>query len=118
LHKDGCQFVCGEDLDGLAADTLDGEAFLAINGTQVMSHSCCNLADDIAGLCDAGVGRFRLWPHSFDMVAVARVYRELLDGELEVAAADDRLNAIAGGLAMANGFYHGQEGRAWVGPAA
>ncbi|HEM45996.1 MAG TPA: U32 family peptidase, partial [Alphaproteobacteria bacterium] len=32
LHKDGCQYVCGEDPNGMPLETLDGEPFLAING--------------------------------------------------------------------------------------
>src|SRR5690606_18938147 len=39
LTKDGCQFVCGEDPDGLDVDTLDGQAFLSINGVQTLSRS-------------------------------------------------------------------------------
>ncbi len=63
-HKDGCQFVCANDSDGLAVHTLENEPFLAINGTQTMSHTCVNLTGDIAALRRAGITRFRLSPHS------------------------------------------------------
>jgi collagenase-like PrtC family protease len=48
LHKDGCQFVCADDPDGMAVETLDGDPFVAVNGTQTLSHSWCNLVRDLA----------------------------------------------------------------------
>jgi collagenase-like PrtC family protease len=115
LAKDGCQFVCGRDPDGLAVSTLDGEPFLAINGTQTLSRSCCNLAGEIAGLRAGGIARFRLSPQSCDMVAVARVFRDVLDGRSDGDAATARLAALVGpDMPFANGFARAREGRALV----
>ncbi|MDP6173876.1 MAG: U32 family peptidase, partial [Rhodospirillales bacterium] len=47
LHKDNCQYVCAGDSDGMELETLDGEAFLAINGTQTLSHGYYNLAGEL-----------------------------------------------------------------------
>ncbi len=38
--KDNCQFVCGEEPDGLPVKTLDSQPFLALNGVQTLSHTC------------------------------------------------------------------------------
>ncbi len=112
LHKDGCQYVCAEDRDGMSVETLDGEPFLCVNGTQTLSHTVSILIGELEELQQAGIRAFRLWPHAIDMVAVAEIFRDVLDGK---RAADDgrrRLEALAGFASFSNGFYHGREGAA------
>jgi collagenase-like PrtC family protease len=109
LAKDSCQFVCGEDADGLAADTLDGKRFLAVNGVQTLSEACINVIEDLPALIAAGVRAFRLSPHSVDMVAVAQAFRDALDGRCAPGQAAGRIAAIVP-YAFANGFLHGQPG--------
>lgn len=114
LPKDACQFVCEADPDGLEVETLDGEGFLAVNGTQTLSHSICNLIGELGALREMGIGCFRLWPHAIDMVAVAEVFRGVLDGRDEPAAACARLGEVAALAPFCNGFYHGTEGAALI----
>lgn len=113
LHKDGCQFVCGEDANGLAVATLEGEAFLAVNGTQVLSHSCCSLLRELRGLARSGIAGFRLLPLAADMVAVARLFRGVLDGREDAEAATAALASLLPDLPLANGFVHGAPGRSF-----
>jgi collagenase-like PrtC family protease len=110
LQKDGCQFVCGEDPDGLVVRTLDDEPFLAVNGVQTLSHTYCNLAAEIDSLREMGVGRFRLSPQDTDMAAVARAFRDLLDGRSDGAETTARLGAAVGDVPFSNGYFHGCEG--------
>ena len=114
LRKDSCQYVCGQDPDGLEVETLDGAPFVAVNGTQTLSHACLNLLGELADLRAAGIGRFRLWPQAADMVAVARLFRGVLDGELGPADASARLGDLVPGLPFCDGYYHGREGLAWA----
>lgn len=114
LHKDGCQFVCGQDDDGMRVDTLDGEPFLAVNGTQTMSYTYNALLPELAELQAMGITRFRLSPHSMDMVAVARLYRDLLDSRITTAEAQAKLAEMVGEAPLSNGFYQGREGAAMV----
>ncbi|MDP6708073.1 MAG: U32 family peptidase [Alphaproteobacteria bacterium] len=114
LAKDGCRFVCGQDPDGLVVETLDGEPFLAINGTQTLSDSYCCLLDRLDALTAAGIGCFRLWPQRTDMVEVASLFRAVLEGTLTAEEATARLGDLVGEVSLANGFLHGREGRAWV----
>jgi len=110
LHKDGCQFVCAEDPDGMSVETLDGEPFLSVNGTQTLSHTVLNLMGELEALRGMGINAFRLWPHSIDMVAITEVFRDVLDGR---RAADDgsrQLEALASFAPFSNGYYHGREG--------
>jgi collagenase-like PrtC family protease len=113
LSKDACRFVCAEDADGLAVATLDGDNFLAVNGTQTLSHAYGCLAGHLEALRGAGIGRFRLSPHTTDMVAVAGIFRNLLDGRSEAAGAEARLAELVGDVPLADGFLAGAEGAAW-----
>jgi O2-independent ubiquinone biosynthesis protein UbiV len=112
LHKDGCQFVCGRDADGLTVETLDAQPFLAINGTQTLSQGYALLIDEVDDLRRLGVSWFRLSPHSCDMVAVARLFRDRLDGRITPTEARLPAAAWIGAAGRANGFYYGQEGTA------
>lgn len=110
LHKDNCQFVCAQDSDGLEVDTLDGDAFLAINGQQTMSASYLSLVAEIPALQAMGIKRFRISPHSMDMVAVTDVFRALTTGSIEGDEAAARLASISGSVATCNGFFHDTSG--------
>ncbi len=114
LHKDNCQFVCNQDADGMAVGTLDGERFLAVNGLQTMSHAYNLLLPELPEMQEMGVNVFRLSPHSCDMVRVAALYRDVLEGRAEAAAARDEIAGMVGADNVANGFYQGREGAAAV----
>ncbi len=114
LMKDACKYVCEQDLDGLEVKTLDGDRFLAINGIQTMASGVTVLAREVADLAAAGVTRLRLSPHTCDMIAVARAYRDLIDERID---ASELLRGIAGlGLpgAVVNGYLHDRPGAACV----
>ncbi|WP_448191053.1 ubiquinone anaerobic biosynthesis protein UbiV [Azospirillum sp. sgz301742] len=114
LHKDGCQFVCGQDPDGLAVETLDDQPFLAVNGLQTMSHTYLCLAAEIAELQRLGIDRFRLSPHSVDMVRVAQGFRAVLDGTREGADLAAELSGLITDAPLANGFFHDKPGAAYI----
>lgn len=93
LAKDSCRYVCAEDPDGLEVDTLDGEAFLSINGVQTLSQDCATVIDEVDALIAAGVNAFRLSPQTGDMKAVAAAFRDRLAGRIDGAEALARLAA-------------------------
>lgn len=110
LHKDGCRYVCGEDPNGMDVGTLDGAPFLAVNGTQTMSHAWADLSAELPALKAAGISRFRLSPQDCDMVAVAKAYRGALDGTAPLSSAADAARIAAVGKPLANGFAYGGVG--------
>lgn len=114
LAKDSCQFICGEDPDGVKVETLDGENFLTINGVQTLSFTYCNLLADLDRLRDVGVTSFRLSPHSCDMAAVAQTFRQVLDGESDGEEAADTLKRLVPEAIFSNGFLAGIEGAAFL----
>lgn len=112
--KDNCLFVCGEEPDGLPVKTLDRQSFLALNGVQTVSHTCQALVAELADLAASGIASIRLSPQDCDMVAVARLYRSVLDDQLEAEEAIEQLQAIYPAAPLSNGFHHAREGAAWV----
>ncbi len=114
LPKSACRYVCAEDRDGLALETLDGRGFLAVNGTQTLSHTVVNLAGEIGELRGLGIDCYRLWPHDVDMVGVARIFRDVLDGREDGPGARARLGELVDLAPFSNGFFHGREGAALV----
>ncbi len=111
--KDSCQFICDEDPDGMDLHTLEGKAFLSINGIQTQSYTCLNLAGELDELAASGVGRFRISPHSTGTVSVAQSFRALLDKEMSPEEAGARLHECGLDAPFANGFYHGRPGFQW-----
>ncbi|ASY60777.1 putative protease (plasmid) [Sinorhizobium sp. CCBAU 05631] len=112
--KDNCQFVCKDDPDGLPVKTLDRQSFLALNGVQTVSFTCQALLSELHDLNTFGVQRFRLSPQDCDMVAIARLYDEVLHGRMDPEEGIARLRQVYPAAPLSNGFHHGQEGAAWV----
>ena len=108
--KDNCQFVCEEDPDGMPLRTRDDRPILRVNGIQTQSESYLDLLPEMPRLVADGVTHLRLMPQAVDMVAVAGLYRAVLDGKLAVDAAEERLVTLCGTTAFSNGFYHGEAG--------
>lgn len=110
LQKSGCEFVCGENDDGLSVTTMDGTPFLTVNGTQTQSHTCLNLINELETLRRLGVSAFRLHPQAIDMVSVARVFRQTLAGESTPEDAMQILGTLWTKSPFSNGFVMGGEG--------
>jgi collagenase-like PrtC family protease len=113
MHKDGCQFVCGLESDGMPADTIDGQKLLTINGTQTLSHGYVVLLSELKALQKKGVKLFRLSPQDIDMVKVAEIYRQALDKKTSPESALAKLRALTT-VPFINGYSRAREGMAWI----
>ncbi len=113
LSKDSCRYVCGEDPSGLTVSTLDGQGFLRVNGTQTLSEAVLTAVSEVQPLVGAGVSALRLMPEDLDMVAVAKIYRTLLDGTTSVATAEQDLTRLLGNRRQANGYLNDAPGDCW-----
>ncbi len=111
LHKDGCQYVCDKDPDGLTVDTMDGQQFLTINGLQTLSYSYCNLMAELPELVQMGITNFRLSPHDVDMVKICRAFRDRLDEKINLSTANDIIEQEMFAQEFSNGYYHDVAGR-------
>ncbi|MGB3867173.1 MAG: U32 family peptidase [Xanthobacteraceae bacterium] len=117
LHKDSCQFTCEQDPDGLVVETLDDQAFLAMNGVQTLSAQVQAVLSPPAELNAHTIARLRLSPHTCDMVAVARVYRALAAGDMTPKEALARLGALDLPGTLVDGYARGAAGSLAVAPA-
>jgi collagenase-like PrtC family protease len=110
LGKVACQFVCEADPDGLGVTTLDGQPFLAVNGIQTMGYSVVAAVRQARELAKAGVAALRLSPQSCDMIRVARLFRDLLDGHIAEQEAIEILEALPLPGPLSDGFLRGLAG--------
>ena len=111
--KDSCQFVCENDLDGMELHTMDGRAFLAVNGIQTLSYDYLNLINELPHMREIGISRFRLSPHSCDMVKVASIFRSAVDEAISLDEASARLDELKLPAPFSNGFFYGKRGYSW-----
>jgi collagenase-like PrtC family protease len=116
--KSSCRYACEKDPDGMELRTLEGQPFLAINGIQTLSYECLSLINEVVELNAIGVSRFRLSPHTCDMVKVASVFRAVLDRQITAGEATVMLDEVKLPMPFANGFCHGEPGYRWVQPTA
>ena len=113
LTKDSCNYVCGLDPNGLSATTVTGEDLLTISGTSTQTHGYVVLLKELEALRKMGVTHFRVSPQQMDMIAVASLYRDTLDGKIAPDEAEARLQKLSGAIPFINGFYYAREGLTW-----
>lgn len=113
LTKDSCKFICDRDVDGMVLNTLDDQPFLTINGIQTMSYRCLNLVNELDMLASSGVRRFRISPHAEGTLAVAKIFRDVLDQKLAADEATAQLEECGLDAPFSNGFYHNKPGIEW-----
>lgn len=114
LVKDSCQFVCGDDPDGLEVRTLARQPFLALNGVQTLSYTCQALTYSAKHLSELRVARLRLSPQECDMVAVTKVFSGLVSGDYSSEEAEEKLRSTYPQVPLSNGFAKSAAGAAWV----
>lgn len=112
--KDNCQFVCGEDDDGLDLKTLDGKNFLSINGIQTLSYTYLNLLHEMESLQDMGIEYFRISPHSFDIVKTTKIIQDTLNKKITPEEGVVRLKNLGIDAPFSNGFFYKKSGFAWT----
>lgn len=116
FSKANCQFKCGDFADGMTMRTQEGVPFLAINGTQTMSHRIYNLVDDTQRLEQMGVDVVRLSPQSQSMAEIITVWHDRLNQRISGEEAFHRLLELNGGEPFCNGYFNGRPGLEFIKP--
>jgi O2-independent ubiquinone biosynthesis protein UbiV len=116
LQKDGCEFKCIADPDGLLVTTRDGLDFLTLNGVQTQSAQVMNLVGEIPDMRKRGVNVLRISPQSQHTCEIIGVFRAVLDSILTPATAVAELSKFQPGKPC-NGFWYGRPGLDYL-PAA
>ena len=114
LQKDDCQFRCLDHPDGLTLSSREGEDFLTLNGIQTQSAKVMNLAHHLDEVRATGVDILRLSPQARQMERVVEVFRALVDGGIEPADANRRLDRVMPGQPC-DGYWRGEAGMAYQG---
>lgn len=99
VAKDDCAFRCIEFPEGLSLATREGEPLLNVNGIQVQSAACCDLAPELPELSAAGVGLLRIYPQRAGTGEVVGRFRRALDEGVPPPR-----------VGQANGYWHGSAG--------
>ncbi len=116
LSKDHCEYRCLQHPDGIALATQDGEPLFTINGIQTQSAQPMTLLDELPRFADLGIGCARISPQSEGTERIVALFDAVRRGEL---AADEAFaQARASEPIAANGYWHGQPGRAAVAAAS
>ncbi|MBB5205017.1 collagenase-like PrtC family protease [Inhella inkyongensis] len=82
LSKDGCEFRCRDDADGLLLQTTEGQPFLALNGIQSQSAALQCLITQTGALRRAGVSSLRLSPCGLGFARVVELFQAVLTQSL------------------------------------
>ncbi|MHB8535349.1 MAG: ubiquinone anaerobic biosynthesis protein UbiV [Sulfuricaulis sp.] len=112
LPKDECGFCCADYPDGMPLRTRDGRSFLNLNGIQVQSGETCNLVHEIGALRMLGIDILRVSPQADGMFEIIDVFRRVMDGRLESAAAAGMLAPYHPSGAC-DGYWRGAPGMDW-----
>ncbi|MFW8566972.1 ubiquinone anaerobic biosynthesis protein UbiV [Orrella sp. 11846] len=113
--KDNCQYVCRDYPDGLLMQTREAQEFLTINGIQTQSALVYNLIRELDELQSLGVDVIQLSPQSQNMEQVVRMFRSVLDGQVDAHQAYQDLMPLMPARPC-NGFWYGQAGLNEVDP--
>ncbi|MCL4068047.1 U32 family peptidase [Pseudomonas sp. GX19020] len=108
--KDACLFVCGDDPDGREVQTLDGTAFLTINGVQTLGHAHTTVASQIGVLREAGVTSLRLSPQINNFPDIINAYYQEIHGDTAPGELLHTLRQQMPGALFAAGFLAGTAG--------
>lgn len=114
LQKQNCQYVCGNDPDGMSVFTLTEQPFLTVNGLQTMSYTYCNLIQELPELQNMDISYFRLSPHHTHMVKVAQIFRDVLDQKCDGEEGVRRLQTLLPEVSFSNGFYENAAGHVYA----
>lgn len=111
LNKANCNFVCGDDPDGLTVSNLENVNLFTINGIQTLSYNYCNLIKELTALRKIGINNFRLSPqNNVDMIAVSRIFKDRLEENISPEEASSKINLLSDGISFSNGFLYGESG--------
>ncbi len=103
--KDDCQICCEQDPEGIALTTREGQAFLRINGIQILGEGLVDLGPELNELQHNGINLARLSPQT-DIHVHIHAWSEAIRTQQNLPR-----------TGSSNGAWHGQAGMHWVEPA-
>lgn len=102
LQKEACTYRCLDFPRGLPLQTRDGETFLVLNGTQILSARTYDLWSVVEELRALGADILRLTPDIDNTAAIIDRFRAAREG--------GRISEPADRETICNGFWYGRPG--------
>lgn len=109
IPKDNCQYVCMDHPDGLLLETRESQPFLVLNGIQTQSALVYNLINEVDAMRELQVDVLRISPQSQHTGDIVRLFRQVLDGQLDGADAFGTMLPLMP-AGPCNGYWHGRPG--------
>ena len=109
LPKDDCQYRCLDYPDGLTLSAQDDTRFLVLNGIQTQSAQTFDLLGELPRIRELGVDVIRVSPQSRGTEEVIGIFRQCLEGELELTEGNRRLQPFMPAGAC-DGYWFGDAG--------
>ncbi|MDH3670343.1 MAG: U32 family peptidase [Gammaproteobacteria bacterium] len=109
LAKDECDFCCVDHPDGMPLLTQEQAPFLTLNGVQVQSARTCSLIQEMNAFRELEVDVIRLSPQSQGMFEIINVFREVVDGYLDLQKAENELMPFMS-AGPCDGYWYGLPG--------
>lgn len=113
IPKQNCEQVCANYPDGLALRTQADEAFLSLNGVQVLSASIQCLMGQILELAALNITFIRLAPQAEHMNEVLALYDAVLQQDLTPSEGMSHLQPLLS-AAPCNGYWFDAPGHAFI----
>ena len=110
LSKDGCEFRCRDDADGLLLASGDHQPFLVLNGIQTQSAGMQCLIGEADALRAAGVASVRLSPCSRGFARVMQLFDDVFNRGGCASQARAELDALGLPGALVAGFANRRPG--------
>lgn len=111
LPRDACGDRCRDDPDGLSLATREGEPFLTVNGTQLLSALPYNLFSEIHDLAALGVNVLRIIPETNGTEALIDLLHRFRTGTRSLPETIRHVQALFPN-GTCNGYWHGGAGMA------
>lgn len=111
--KDGCEWVCEQQPEGILVRTQEDASFLTLNGLQVHTAQSVNYLGEIESLGLAQVDILRIMPELRDTPVIIDAFRGVLDQRYTKPEGIAKLAPFMQGLG-GNGYWRGAAGHAYI----
>lgn len=107
LPKDDCQYRCLDYPDGMVLYSQENQAFLTLNGVQVMSALTYNLIGELLDMIALKVDVIRISPTTQNFAQVVNAFHDVINGKITPTAASQNLRIPFGAC---DGYWFGRSG--------
>ncbi len=109
LLKSNCRHDCRRFPEGMLIEDLERKPLFKLNGTQILSARCSNLAREVDDIRAAGIDTLRISPQHGVTGDVVDIFWKRITGEIDADEAMARLSPLEK-VGFCNGWHYGKAG--------